>query len=601
MDLYSKRDRGKETMKKISLRKKLITIFVLTSTIPIILLSLFMLYNTSVTLKKNTEVLMQTNLKQIDDNMQIWLDSYEDVLYQLYTNDDLVGWADKLNKNQDVPVTISQLRRFMRGLLNTKDYIRSITIITESGKLITYDQLTPATYENSWIENFSLSQSGLYAEVSADSRTHIYPTEYGTRFASEDYYLFHLAHRIIDYRDLKKNNGIVILSLDESLLESILKTDIQGNTSTNFLVDQNGRIISCNVKKYMGERLYEEITVPKEKTEAYRKFVEESEYFGNDYISCYSYHDEELGWDIVNVTDQSVFMEELLGKVFVILSVCVILLLVTLLLIWELSGQLVDSVNQVVLFMKKVEERNLTVRVPVDKKMSMEIETIALQFNGTLQKLEYAVQEQLKAEIKALEAQINPHFLYNTLDTINWMAIDKDEFDISNAINSLANILRYAIANSAGIVTVREETDWLKKYIYLQQFRLKNKFVCRIHVPPDAMNCRIHKLLLQPFVENAIIHGFQGEQNQYVLDVSMEKEEEYLKVIIQDNGKGMEDEVAERVNKGQPVNTEDKQHIGLDNAITRLRMYYNGREQIWVNSVLGQGTEITLLLPLENI
>ena len=116
-----------------------------------------------------------------------------------------------------------------------------------------------------------------------------------------------------------------------------------------------------------------------------------------------------------------------------------------------------------------------------------------------------------------MEAQINPHFLYNTLDTINWMAIDKDEFDISNAINSLATILRYAIADSSGEVFVRDEIDWLKKYIYLQQFRLKNNFTCSINVDPDVMDLRIHKLLLQPFVENSILHGFEGTKNNHVL------------------------------------------------------------------------------------
>lgn len=593
-------------MKKISLRKKLITIFILTSIIPIILLSLFMLYDTSATLKKNTEVLTRTNLKQIDDNMKIWIDSYEDVLYQLYTNDDLVEWVDKLNRNQDVPVTINQLRRFMRGILNAKDYIRSITVITESGMLVVYDQLTPATYENSWIGNFSLSQEELYKEVSSDNKTHIYPTEYGTRFASEDYYLFHLSHRIIDYRDLKKNNGIVILSLDESLLASILQNDVEGNFSTNFLVDQNGRIVSCGAKECMGEDLYEGAPILEEKTKIYKRFIEENGYFDKTYVSCYVYHNEEFGWDIVNVADQSAFMKKLLEKVYIIIAACMVLLLVALALIWKLSGQLADSVNHVVFFMKKAEAGDLSVRVPLDEKMSMEIETVAQQFNGTLQKLEYAIEKekeanerQLKAEIRALEAQINPHFLYNTLDTINWMAIDKDEFDISNAINSLAHILRYAIANSNGIVSVRDEVDWLKKYIYLQQFRLKNKFVCKIHVAPEVMDYQIHKLLLQPFVENAIIHGFQGEQKQYVLGVSLEREMEYLKVTIQDNGKGMPPEVVEKVNNGQSLNSKGGQHIGLDNAIVRLHIYCNGEENIHVTSALGQGTKILLLLPLK--
>jgi two-component system sensor histidine kinase YesM len=277
-------------------------------------------------------------------------------------------------------------------------------------------------------------------------------------------------------------------------------------------------------------------------------------------------------------------------------------------MILGLSGQLVDSVNQVVNSMKRAEAGDLSIRVPLNRKMSKEIETVAYQFNGTLEKLEYALgqekearEKQMNAEIRALEAQINPHFLYNTLDTINWMAIDKDEFDISNAINTLATILRYAIADSNGVVRVKDEVEWLKRYIYLQQFRLKNKFICNIQVEPEVMEYRIHKLLLQPFVENAIIHGFQGEQNQYVLEVRLKRQADYLEIEIEDNGKGMSEDIVRSMNEGHPIISEERKHIGLDNALTRLHMYCRGMEQIHVSSTLGKGTRIQLLLPLESM
>lgn len=577
-------------MKKISLRKKLIGLFVLTSTIPIILLSLFAFYNTSSILRKNTEMLTNTNLKQIDDNMQIWLEAYEDLLYQIYTNDDMVVWVDNLNHEQDVPVTTSQIRRFLRGLLNTKDYIRSITIITENGTVITYDQLTAATYDNSWLKNFSLDQDEIYGQISADNNTHIFPTEFGTRFASKDYYLFHLAHRIIDYRDLQKRNGIVLVSLDEQLLQSILATNAAANKNdmnVNFLIDEKGRIISHENKDQIGTQFSEE---------EYRSV----------YTSLYRYHDEAFGWDIVNVTDHSSFMKDLREKAYFITGICVILLLITMLIVWRISGQLADSVHTVVKTMRMAEAGNLSVCVPLQAKMPVEIETIANQFNDTLKKLKCALakekeagEKQRRAEIKALEAQINPHFLYNTLDTINWMAIDKEEFDISNAINTLATILRYAITDSDEMVTVKDEVAWLKKYIYLQQFRLKNKFIRIIDVSPEIMNDKIHKLLLQPFVENAIIHGFERGKEEHVLEVKMEKEETFLKITIRDNGKGMDEQVLYRLHTGQSVETEDKNHIGMENAFTRLHMYYKGMEKIRIRSKPGEGTEIILRLPAE--
>lgn len=150
----------------------------------------------------------------------------------------------------------------------------------------------------------------------------------------------------------------------------------------------------------------------------------------------------------------------------------------------------------------------------------------------------------------ALEAQINPHFLYNTLDTINWMAIDNKEYEISNSIGALAHILRYGIDNSNGIVTIREECGWLKQYLFLQQTRLKSTFQCRIHVEPELFDCRIHKLLLQPFVENSILHGFDGVNRVHILTVTIAEREEKLCAEIYDNGRGILESMVEQMNQG---------------------------------------------------
>ena len=604
LDFMHGDDESMKQSKRISLWRRIISIFIITSTIPIILLCLFMFYNTSDVLKKNTETLMQNSLKQLNDNLEIQLEAYEDILYQLYTGDEIVEWVDKLNAEEDIPVTVNQLRRYLRGILNSKDYIRSITIITESGMEVTYDCITATTYANSWIENFSISMDDLYKKISSDNKTHMYSTEYGTTFASQDHYLFHLGHRIIDYRDLEKQMGIIIISLDEELLQRILEPSYE-NISANILLDENGRVISCYIKEKIGTVLFQKDTKEEEKLNSYKSFISEALQMNKEYVSVYSYKNEKLQWEIVSATDQSVFMNEIYNKAHIIAIVCALLLFVTLFMVWKLSHQLIESVNTVVASMKSAGAGNLSTRIPVSETMPMEIETVALQFNETLEKLVYAQQKekeatdkQREAEIKALEAQINPHFLYNTLDTINWMAIDRDEFYISNAISSLATILRYAITDSNGTVCVRDEIEWLKKYIYLQQFRLKNKFVRIIEVAPEVLDIEIHKLLLQPFIENAIIHGFKGEQDEYILEVLLRMENESLTIIIRDNGSGMEPDLVEKINNGQQVKSEEKSHIGMDNAIMRLNMYCEGRAKVHVISELGKGTEITLLLPI---
>lgn len=592
---------------KVSLQKKLIRLFLIASAIPILFISFFSFYNVSYTLKNNTDELILNNLEQTSKSLNIWLESYEDMLYQLYTNDDVVTLVDKLNEGKDIAVSKNQLRRILQGVLYTKEYIRSITIITSSRMLISYDQMSAVSNEQSWIEQFSLSQDELYKKVSADSSTHIYPTEYGKSFANKDYYLFHCAHRLIDYKKLNKKNAVVIVSIDEKLLrEACLTTSENDNSksSFNFIVDENGRIISYKDQEKLTYQVTDSSSSLDERKEAYLDFVSNDMEMKKVYLSLYVYHNDELNWDIINVTNQQDAISTLsLQQKFIIL-VSVLSLLVAILLTVLLSKRLVLSVKKVVSTMHVVSTGDLNSRVEIEKKMPIEVESIALQFNEMIGILDAAMknekeagERQLEAEIKALEAQINPHFLYNTLDTINWMAIDKENYDISNAISSLAQILRYAITNSNAMVEVRQELEWLKNYVNLQQIRLKNSFRYEVDADPELLDCKVHKLILQPFIENAIVHGFEGLTREHYLSIKLEAQNDVIYVTIKDNGKGIEPNLVDEINNNVFRSINRGSHIGMENVITRMHMYYGDEASVRVNSILGEETEVILLIP----
>jgi len=599
--------KNKNQIKKVSLQSKLIRMFLLTSICPILFLSFFSYYSISNTLKKTTQEFSENYLKQTAQNLDIWLESYEDLLYQIYTNDDVVSLVDKLNKNEDVPVAVNQLRRYLRALLNTKEYIRSITVITSGGMIITYDQLTTVTIENSWLDKFSLTSDEIYEIVSSDNKTHVFPTEYAVNFANKDYYLFHIAHRIINYKDLDKRLGVAIVSIDEKFLRNVClaqENSEENLNNFNFIVDGNGRIISFIEQRNLTSKVTDGTLPLEQRKNDYLDFILREELFEKEYLTVNVYRHEGLQWDIVNVSSQQYAMAKLSKQTEVAVIVSIISLSVAIALTVFLSRQLSNSIRKVVASMQIASSGNLDVRVKIDKPMPVEIETIASQFNDMLGKLEYAlqkekeaVQRQKQAEIKALEAQINPHFLYNILDTINWMAIDKNEFDISNAISSLAAILRYAIKNSNAVVDIRDEIQWLKNYIYLQQIRLKNSFKCDINVDTEVYDCKIHKLLLQPFIENSIMHGFAGISREHNLEINFNLEGEFIKITVKDNGKGIEPSVVEKLNNDMNNETESDSHIGIKNAISRLRMYYGSDACFYIKSILGEGTVITLLIP----
>ena len=254
--------------------------------------------------------------------------------------------------------------------------------------------------------------------------------------------------------------------------------------------------------------------------------------------------------------------------------------------------------------MQRTDEAGIPARLPRNREMLSEIDVIAKQYNHTIDDLEKALlrektetENSRKAEIRMLEAQINPHFIYNILDTVNWIAIEKDEYDISNAISTLAAILRYAISNSDKPVTLRDEVDWLKKYVYLQQFRLKNKFSFEIKTDPEILDVRVHKLIIQPFVENAIMHGFDTQRETYTLQVSMLAEGSKVAITIADNGKGISPEILAALRSGDVKEIRDKAGIGLSNAFLRLHRYCEGQDEVSVQSVLDEGTTVTIRFP----
>ncbi len=577
-----------------SIRTRLITAFVVTSFLPIVLVNIISYYNTSRLVRQNVEGMTNANLEQTRVSLDVWLDSYEDILFQVYTDDDIVNLVDKINAGEDVASNRQMLRKTLRGLFYTKDYVKSISVITDSGELAFYDQLTASNTRTSWMDSISMSQEQLYRTISSDNRTHIIPTGEKMVFGSNSCALFHIGHRIIDYRDVDKQCGVVLVSIDEALLKEICSTTENG---LNFIVDSEGHLISCAGSGKIGQLVHRKEADAEEKRKAYQQIAMETGILGETEISIYSVHDEETGWEIIRATNQEELIQALRQQQQLLVLIIVLALCAVMIIMFSQVTGMTGAIRRVVETMRKAGKGDMNIRVGSDKTRPTEIEVIAEEFNSMMDKLKRSVETQKNAEIAALEAQINPHFLYNTLDTINWMAIDKDEYEISNMIGTLAHILRYGISDSNGIVKIKDEVEWLKQYVFLQQTKCKNSFVCHINVEPEIMGLSIHKLLLQPFIENAILHGFEGVDRTHKLQMDMGRDGDWIAIRIQDNGCGMPAEMVREMNEGIFQKTDNKNHIGMENAITRIRMYYGECAKVRIESQLGQGTQVQILIP----
>lgn len=600
-------------MKWINVKKyntQLILSFLCVSVVPILIVAVLSYYNSMRTIKSGMNEMIDMNLKQTQNSLEVWLDSYEDILFQLYTDEDVIKLVENINRGEDAAVARSQLRRKLHGIFFAKDYVKAVTIISKTGEIIDYDMLVSPTDETSWMNNYDMTLEELYGKLSADNQVKILPTEYATTFANEEYYLFHIGNRLINYKKPSQDIGVVVVSIDERLLRGICLTESTDSNKNNFhfLVDDDGNVISYIDTSKIHEKIADGGQGETAKLQSYLDFVKRTKEFEGVEVSLRVVRAEKLGWSIVHVSNQNQYVKELREKqqwmiIAVIASMTAVIFIITL-----LSKGLTRSINRVVEAIGRAGKGNLSEPIAPDRQMPEEIETIAVSFNHMLKELQDSMTREKKAfdrqrvaEIAALEAQINPHFIYNTLDTINWMAIDNEQYEISSAINALARILRYGIDNSNGIVTIREEAEWLKQYIFLQQTRLKSTFQSEVIIEPQLMEYKIHKLLLQPFIENTIIHGFEKPSGIHKLSVAMKEESETIRITIRDNGKGMEAALVKQMCEGTFEEVEGKYNIGIKNALSRIRMYYGDRSDIQIMSSPGEGTTIIILIPKEEM
>lgn len=594
-------------MLKGSLRGRLIICMLIVSLIPLLLADFVMYKGYIGIMHENVEKLTNANLKQTRTALDTWIDSYGDVIAQLYYNQDVKNNLQMYYEYND-ETALESLDKEMSYLLYIKDYIMAITIITENGDSFFHDRITPFSSHSFWINHYSLSMSEIYDMTIKNNDTTYFSTQYAKTIPAKKYYLFHMAHALTYRCNGEEKQAAVIVSIDEQLLENVCNSAANNSDENmNFIVDSNGYVVSYTDSSYLSQQIDIEGLSESEKSDRYREFVKNTGVMGSEDIRVQYIQDETLEWDVINVSINDVYKSEVEKMQESVLTIALLVAFLTLVMIGFTIKYFMKNIDVVVDSMNKVEKGNADVRISGAEKMPREIATIAENLNRMLDKLEDSMEsEKLMAErervaeIAALEARINPHFLYNTLDTINWMAIEKNEIEISNAISALGKILRYGINDSNAVVTIRTEMEWLEQYIHLQQARLKDTFEFNVSVEPDVLDYKIHKLLLQPFVENSIIHGFAKKRGMHILSITI-KQSDMLEISIVDNGGGMSEEQVEMINSGQFRHYDDKYHIGMENAFQRIKLYYGEEACVNVISESGQSTTVYIRLPKDEV
>lgn len=323
---------------------------------------------------------------------------------------------------------------------------------------------------------------------------------------------------------------------------------------------------------------------------------------GKAYIACF---DTSLvtGWTSVVLIPSQALIAEIAPTIRnTALTLGAVMFLLSLLLAFVLSGQVARPMKKLLNAIKQLGVGNFDLKIDLASKPRDEFGVVLTKFNEMNEKVRTLIQEnyeakirEKEAEVTALTAQLNPHFLYNTLNIMNWMAIDKDQKELSKMLVSLSNMLHYTTQNFEETGTLQQELDWLYNYIFIMGERFKGKFRVEYEIQDELYPYRVPRLFLQPIVENAIIHGFGSITEGGLIRIAGEIRDGERRFRVVDNGRGMDAATARK------VMAPDSRHVGLKNVNTRIQLLYGKEFGLRFNTEIANGTEVIVNLPCSDI
>jgi len=389
--------------------------------------------------------------------------------------------------------------------------------------------------------------------------------------------------------------GVLSIDILESSIRDIIsKTNITKNGHV-YLVDESGRILSGLDKARIGERLDSVWAVPGFLArEAGTQTIREG---GRSSILIHQ-KVEGTNWRLVAIIPQREILEPVsrLAKDTLLVLVAVIAL-AAVTAVWISEG-ITRRISLLLQHIRKLEDEKWDVRLAVDSTDEVGVlQSHINRMSETMQRLiteKYEVEVQKKsAELKALQAQINPHFLYNTLDLIHWLALKHRAAEISEVVGRLAKFFRLSLSKGRDIVSIRDELEHVRTYTDIQNKRFGGAIVHLYDVEPGLEEFATVKLILQPLVENAIVHGIMEKEHKTgTIRITVKREAELIAITVEDDGVGMSADQVRRLMERSP-----ESGYGVHNVVEKIKLYFGDAYGLTYESDLGKGTKVTIRFP----
>lgn len=566
------------------IRSKLLASFLLLILVPIALIGTLTYQKSRSLIQEKTNDYTLDLLSEVSKNIELHLVDIDRLYHTVFTNVDVRNALREANKGFDSQVeyvaVAKRINHFLDSVIIDRNEVQSIQLY--SLKQYRFQSSDPPLTELSLEEWRSLQQNeGNLIWMAPE------PLVPAVTAGSSVY----------DMDNLKKS-GYFVLHLREKALYSIYGSIQLGKQGELYIINQDGVIVSHGDKELINTRpsaAYVDQVLNGEKQGSFKTAL-------NNQNTVVNYRMiGQTGWRIVSVIPATQYenLSILLKKWMLVLFA--IFITVAVILSYLVSNSISKPIRQLSAVMKNVEGDNLDARFVYNSRN--EIGLLSRNFNRMVDRINHLVnkvyQEELlkqQSQLKYLMFQINPHFLFNTLETINWLARIQGAPEVGKLSKALGDLMREGIKGKDFIPLVSEIGN-VEKYVYIQKHRFGDKFEVSTDIDPNALSLSVPRFILQPLVENAIVHGLELAMDKGRIEIHGYFEQGRLLLAVGDNGGGVEPAKLEEIRSALDGGPADTAGIGLLNVHQRIQLHYGKEYGLRIDSRYGEGTKITIALP----
>lgn len=575
-----------------SIRFKLLLNFVLIIVLSILTLSIVgsTMYKKSIEEETNAYTVQMMN--QVKNNIQVYLKEMDNIMFYLSKEQSLIDFlvADSSHSN-----ALKEQVKHTMALFETRHLeISGILAASENNdfvsnkiRRITRDSLTM----EKWYEQ-ALKSPDVIRLISHPIGRNIKVEQ---NLSSDQVLSFVKA---IKHPVTGEVLGVVLIDMKLDFIQQIIQSVSLGKSGFIYIVNEMGDVVYSPVNPIVYRIKAEWLN---SLTDNLVRLID-----NHQYQMLYTAFPD-INWRIVGVFPLDESLKVVTDLQYYTILIAFVTLFLAFIASWYFTNSIVRPVGKLQSLMKKVEGGELNLRFR--SKSKDEIGQLGSSFNNMVQEIENLInqvyreqREKREAELKILQAQIKPHFLYNTLDTIQWMAQDRDASDIVEIVGALTTLFRISLNKGNEIIKLEEEIQHIESYLFIQMARYEDKLSYEINIPKELLQINVLKIILQPLIENAIYHGIKTKLGAGHIRVGATKEDNKLILYVEDDGMGIPPKRLSEINHYLQMDRHDGQErgYGLFNVNERIKLSYGSSYGLKVKSIQGEGTRIEIRLSLIN-